>query len=512
MQRLLPKSRALRYTLGALVVTPLASAGGLYAYVQYRIATRPTHSPRVLVDDNGYLLELDGEVIKLSWTRYSLRFLQLLTMYIPVVILYQFMKYFDSTYKMWLKILLFVVQRSGPAFIKAGQWACTRHDMFSPEFRSTFGVLYNQASIHDVKLSHKIIAEEMRPVDEIFESFDPIPIGSGSIGQCHKAVMRDSGAVVAVKVMHPNVVNDISRDIYLINLGARLLDRMFPSIGYLCLPEAAIAWTNHLAAQIDFRVEAENLQSFSDNFLDVPQMQIRFPVPIAWSKQVLIESYAKGEPATPEFLATQTEVMKDKLSFIGMNCLSKMLLRDNFIHCDMHPGNILIDTEPEPPVVTLIDVGLCHRMNDSESKRTNELMSAFCYWDPVKVAETLLRMGTKQHWCNHQNFIDEITTLLVFYRPSGAEGEYAVIGDVLNGCFDVVRNNKVHMDPSYVNIMFSVLVLEGFIMTLNPLFNIAQNVAPWLVSEGHVSYRVWKSLAITTMNRLKLHAKSLVTA
>eukprot|EP00760_Papus_ankaliazontas_P032937 PhM_4_TR6089/c0_g1_i1/m.103610/K08869/ADCK, ABC1; aarF domain-containing kinase len=422
-------------------------------------------------------------------------------MYMPVFFLYLLMKDFHYTYKLWLRILLYTVQRSGPAIIKFGQWACTRHDMFTKEFRETFSVLYSHVFMHDVRISHQVIADELKPVDELFVDFSATPVGSGSIGQVHIATMRDSGEKVAVKVMHPNVVHDISRDIFLINMGARIIDKLVPAVAYLCLPSTALAWTNHLAAQIDFRIEAENLQYFNDHFQSTEYAQ--FPRPIAWSQQVLIESFAPGQIATDEFVTAQTEEVKNKLAYIGLNSLCQMLLRDNFIHCDMHPGNIIIDTTTDPrnPKVTLIDVGLVQRLDEQQSLRTNALMTGFVKWDPKKAADGLLGMSEEQGFCDKGKFREDMDKLFEYFRPGGIGAEYAVVGNVLSGCFDLVRENRVHLDPDYVNVMFAILVLESFIMNLNPMFNIAQQAAPWLVSEGHVSRSVYKNLFKTAVVR-----------
>jgi len=491
-----------RVILGTLIVVPTASALGLYGYVQYRVATKPVHSPRVLVHPDGNLITPEGEAIHVTTLNYAMRTAQLVCMYFPLFVLYYVMCHNRYTYHIWLRMMLFAVRRSGPAIVKAGQWACTRYDMFTPEFRKVFACLFKECGEHSVQVSYAIIENDFkRPVSDIFSEFDPKPIGSGSIGQVHQAVLRDTREKVAVKVMHPNTVRDISRDIYLINMLARFVDRWVPSVDFLCLPDTALAWTNHLAAQIDFRVEMENLVSFQDNFKDIAY--VKFPRPIRSTKQVLIESFEIGEAMTNEMLARQSDYMKDKLSFAGMNCLCKMLLRDNFIHSDMHPGNFLISTDSDPPSVTLIDVGLVQRLGEKEAHLSNELMSGFCYWDPERIARTFLAMGSKQKWCNEKKFIQDMKNLLQFYRPQGKDGEYAVIGDVLAGCFNVIRENKVQMDSQYVNLMFSVLILESFIMTLNPMFNIAVNCAPWLVSEGHVSAWVWGSLFMSTMAKVR---------
>jgi len=293
--------------------------------------------------------------------------------------------------------------------------------------------------------------------------------------------------------MHPNTVRDISRDIYLINMLARFVDRWVPSVDFLCLPDLALAWTNQLAAQVDFRVEAENLASFQNNFKDIPY--VKFPHPVASTRQVLIESFAIGEPMTNERLAKQSDYMKDKLSFAGLNCFCKMLLRDNFIHSDMHPGNLLINTESDPPSVTLIDVGLVQRLGAEEAHLSNELMLGFCTWDAERIARTLLAAGSKQKWCNESKFIQEIKEVVQLYRPQGQSGEYTDMSDVLAGCFNVIRANKVQMDSQYVSFLVGLLTLESFIMTLNPKFNIAAHCTPWLVSSPSIA-RVVRSWVV----------------
>jgi aarF domain-containing kinase len=201
--------------------------------------------------------------------------------------------------------------------------------------------------------------------------------------------------------------------------------------------------------------------------------------------------------------------VRDVLAGKGLNCYCKMLLRDNFIHGDLHPGNILVDArDPANPVVTLIDVGLCQKMTIREGQLTHELMGAFVRWVPGACSTALWNMGDEQLYADKAKFDGDMVDLFKRFRPISGD-EVEVVNNVLQAVFDVVRVNRVTMEPTFVSILFAVLVLESFIMALNPEFNMVRHASGWLVSEGHISKKLFKNIAYSAEDIVRSRARML---
>ncbi|KAK7201603.1 ABC1 family [Novymonas esmeraldas] len=496
------RSRAAKATL-ALVGAPTVCAGGLMLYVQYRHRTRPL--PQVqkpLVDAQGHLILEGRTVLRPSRGAVCWRLVELALVFIPVAALYLIMSLRADWYDRWLELLLAAVQRAGPVFVKIGQWSCTREDLFSPKFRGVFKRLYNEVDVHPYEATLRILGEELQcdPLT-VFESIEPTTVGSGSIGQVHLAKLKNSNRKVVVKVMHPGIIETIVLDFTILNSLANKVDSLFPSLDRYRLPSLSLAFTTHLAAQLDFRVEASNLNRFRENFKS--ERYVEFPEPLLSTQRMLVETFCAGVPATPEFLGSLPSHARQVLANKGLNTWCKMLLRDNFIHGDMHPGNILIDctSDPHEPTVTMIDVGLCQQLTMKEGAVTHDLMESFVRWSSNQCADSLLAMSETQPYADADVFRDDLAHLFRHFRST--RNDENAVTNILQSIFESIRKNNVQMDPAYVSLLFAVLVLESFIMNLDPNFNMVRHTAPWLVSEGHLSKGVVKNLIKTKIDNLR---------
>eukprot|EP00758_Cryptobia_borreli_P007798 Tbor_TRINITY_DN5332_c1_g2::TRINITY_DN5332_c1_g2_i1::g.5156::m.5156/K08869/ADCK, ABC1; aarF domain-containing kinase len=502
------RKRGFRIAAGTLIVLPGIGVGSLVAYGKYR--GEPQQSEKVMpfhpvVKCDGSLQMKDITIKPPSTWALFKRVIELIWIFMPLGFMYFFICWNRKLYILWAHRALLAIERAGPAFVKFGQWTCTRKDIFPEDIRVIFEKLYSNVSEHSIEDTLRVIEEEFKvKPEQIFSSIESKVCGSGSIGQVHIAYLKNTDEKVVIKVMHPNVIESISKDFFVINNLARFLDKYFPVFERFELVKLALAFTNHLAAQLDFRIEAENLVLFRENFKDVNYVE--FPKPLMSTMRILVETFAAGEPATPDFLRSQQEHVRDILANKGLNCFCKMLLHDNFLHGDMHPGNILVDTsDPHCPIVTMIDVGLCQKLSGEEGPLTFNLMSSFVKWKAELCAESLYAMGYNQRFCNKEKFEKEIGVMFNQYRAVTGD-ENLVVTNILESLFEVVRENNVQMEPPYVSLLFAVLVLESFIMNLNPEFNMVRHAAPWLVSEGHLSKSLIRNFIRSSCDNIQREA------
>ena len=150
-------------------------------------------------------------------------------------------------------LLLFSIERAGPAFIKLGQWASTRPDIFSESTCSFLSQLQRDCTPHSWDATKQTLEDSFGPQwQNMFIRYDHTPIGSGCIAQVYKwdlstdsmhcsddaAVRANGGSLpVAVKVVHPGVVASVLRDVYLMETVAWFVDRVFPSVYWISLRE-----------------------------------------------------------------------------------------------------------------------------------------------------------------------------------------------------------------------------------------------------------------------------------
>jgi ABC1 atypical kinase-like domain len=202
----------------------------------------------------------------------------------------------------WYKWLAHSMGKSGPAFIKWGQWSSTRPDLFPDAFCDALSALHSNAPAHSWSYSESTLAAALQlppkpsssALATVFDEIDHAPLASGSIAQVHKAVL--DGRLVAIKIRHPRVEQLMEMDFTIMNWAAALLDGTLPLVKWLHVRETLAQFSTSLKAQADLRVEANHLELLNHNFRGWPH--VRFPHPIFASAAVIIETFEPGRIVT----------------------------------------------------------------------------------------------------------------------------------------------------------------------------------------------------------------------
>jgi aarF domain-containing kinase len=254
------------------------------------------------------------------------------------------------------RYLLWTLQCLGPAFVKLGQWAATRRDLFPLHVCDRLSTLHDAAHVHDWQHTHTALVEafgidyEERGLVVVAPTTagknDGI-LGSGSAAQVHRGALHSRN--VAVKVLHPNTRQLVERDLNMMRHIAEFIDTFFPFefVKMMSLPRAVSTFATAMERQVDLQIECNNLRRFRDNFGcsdDSVKDVITFPRPeVDWvSERVLVEEHA-GDDAVPisnYLLDDSPEGLQTRKELAGPLLLAflKMVFIDNFIHADLHPG------------------------------------------------------------------------------------------------------------------------------------------------------------------------------
>ncbi|GIL81924.1 hypothetical protein Vretimale_1497 [Volvox reticuliferus] len=430
----------------------------------------------------------------------------------------------------WIELLRKTLEAAGPAFIKWGQWAATRHDLFPPDMCSELEKLHTQAPGHSFRYTQAAIEQAFAvPMAELFESIDRQPVASGSIGQIHRAVLSHKGAAmtgvppgstVAVKVRHPGVDAAILRDFTTMMAVAHLAS-MLPSLKHLRLEQTLSQFAAPLREQVDLSREAANLRRFNHNFRKTSH--VSFPVPLypLVTPDVLVETFEMGEHITA-YIQSEHNPYNHRLSELGSGTMLQMMLVDNLIHSDLHPGNILVRLDPPggllgllysgldkirqlpsiapanrariellqqrwlQPSLVLLDVGMATELSPTDQVNMVGLFRSFAAMDGRACGDWTLRFSGDAQSCPDpeafrvamQEAFEELHKMDVV--AAGGQGEEACSfkngADALASVLELVRQHQVSLPGHICAVVVTTLVLEGWSNKLDPDHSVLSQV------------------------------------
>ncbi|XP_073027283.1 uncharacterized protein [Primulina eburnea] len=427
-----------------------------------------------------------------------LRAIFLVVLFTPSIGMAPFADTFGPQFReLWLQVVRRTLERAGPAFIKWGQWAATRPDLFPRDLCSELSKLHTKAPEHSFAYTKKAIEKAFgRKISEIFNDFEVEPVASGSIAQIHKASLRSrypgrqtKPLLVAVKVRHPGVGESIKRDFEIINLVAKI-SSLIPALNWLRLDESVRQFAVFMMSQVDLSREAAHLSRFIYNFRRWKDVSFPKPVYPLVHPAVLVETFEHGESVSYFVDELEgNERLKSSLAHIGTHVLLKMLLVDNFVHADMHPGNILVRVGRNKssrkklfktkPHVIFIDVGMTAELSNYDRSNLVEFFTAVARRDGRTAAQCTLRFSKKQNCPSPEAFIQEVKESFDFWGTP--EGDLVHPAECMLQVLEQVRRHKVNVDGSVCAVMVTILVLEGWQRKLDPDYDVMHTLQTLLL-------------------------------
>ncbi|URE48413.1 ABC1 family domain containing protein [Musa troglodytarum] len=393
--------------------------------------------------------------------------------------------------KMWLHLVHATLENAGPAFIKWGQWAATRPDLFPGDLCTELAKLHTKAPAHSFAYTRKSIEKAFgHKLSDVFENFEEEPVASGSVAQVHRASLRfqypgqrAKRLVVAVKVRHPGVGESIRRDFTIINLAAKISNFM-PTLRWLRLDESVQQFAVFMMSQVDLSREAAHLNRFIYNFRRWKDVSFPKPLYPFVHPAVLVETYEHGESVSHYVDELEGhDRLKSALAHIGTHALLKMLLVDNFIHADMHPGNILVRAQTKrpntglfksKPHVVFLDVGMTAELSSCDRVNLLDFFKAVALRDGRTAAECTLKLSKNQNCPNPKAFIEEVEKSFSFWGSS--KGDSVHPAECMHQLLEQVRRHKVNIDGNVCTVMVTTLVLEGWQRKLDPDYDVMQTL------------------------------------
>ena len=436
------------------------------------------------------------------FVKYLHRFMTIIVLGAPMTVLAPLAYFtggvFPTMQDLAMQYGVWAMETLGPAFVKLGQWASTRPDLYPPRVVAKLAALQDDVKVHySMERVEQTLNENLGADWKSFLKLDPTPIGAGCIAQVFKGTLNTAKGpkdeAVAVKVIHPHVKDLLRTDMELLTIFADCMD-LIPTLKLLSLGEACRGFCNSMNDQLDMRKEAYNMIHFSRKFEKETWAQFPTPFEDLTTSNVLVETLMSGNSIT-KFMELKEEIdgvvdekvrlLKRKLSDICAKAMIKMIFFDNFIHGDLHPGNILVNVDKNgEPSLVLLDTGIVFTSKDqADHDNIVEICVAFMQHDGRKAARLMLEErdrtpGTPEATSGEEGFIEGVQDLV-----DSAENDsyFEHIGEYVGRMCDLAREHQVKLNPGYFHIAMALKVTEGISLALDRDLDLISACLPVIV-------------------------------
>jgi ubiquinone biosynthesis protein len=375
------------------------------------------------------------------------------------------------------------LEHLGPIFVKFGQVLSTRRDLLPSDIANELALLQDRVPPFPSEVAVATIERAFgRPVDEVFTRFDRQPVASASIAQVHFASLKTREGLereVAVKVLRPNMLRVIEKDLSLMRMMAAWLERLSADGRRLKPREVVGEFDKYLHDELDLVREAANAAQLRRNMeglnlVLIPEMLWDF-----CHTEVIVMERMDGVPINQVERLREAGVDIPQLARDGVTLFFTQVFRDGFFHADMHPGNIQVSLDPATfGRYVSLDFGIVGTLTEYDKEYLAQNFTAFFRRDYKRVAELHVESG----WVPAETRIDELEAAIravcepYFDRPL----KEISLGMVLMRLFQTSRRFHVEIQPQLVLLQKTLLNIEGLGRQLDPDLDLWSTAKPFL--------------------------------
>jgi len=367
----------------------------------------------------------------------------------------------------------------GPTFVKLGQIASTRADLYPPEFTRELESLQDNVPPVEYDVVQNVVNLDY------FNEFEPIPFKSASIGQVHRATLKN-GKDVIVKVKRPDIYETIREDTDNVREIVRFLEKVGVETGNsseFVLNESI----NYLLGETNYKQEIDNAIQFRKSMKGVKWVKVPKVYKKLCTDDIIVMEYVESEKLIE---LTDPSINKKKICEALINSYVIQTMDKCLFHADPHPGNLGFSSNGK---LVFYDFGLMIYLSEELRKGFQEIFICIINKDTKGIVQILVDLNIiipmNSDLSDIETFFDTVLTYLETLDGSN------IINDEVAA---KLAMEKPFMVPtSFVYLAKSFSLIEGICLQLDPDFNYLTYLEPMLAQQFVESIDIQDTIAKT---------------
>lgn len=359
------------------------------------------------------------------------------------------------------------LEAMGPTFVKLGQVLSSRPDLVPPAYLQALARLQNGVKPFDGAEAMQIVEDELGVrISKAFSRFDPEPLAAASLGQVHRAALRDNREVV-VKVQRPGVAAQVADDFELLAQIAAFLEEH----SEWCRKRRVAAVVEELRASIghelDYAREAQNLAAMGANLERFDRLYVPKPIADYSTRRVLTMEYVPGTKITEVSPLVRLEMDGTAIADQLFEAYLEQVLVHGLFHADPHPGNIFITQDARH--LALLDLGMVGRTTPGMQENLLKVLIAVSEGRAEQAAETIARLSERGADYDRTGFHYKVGQLVAEHQ--GLALQQIDVGRTLLAATGIAAEHGVYVPTQLTLLAKTLLQLDEVGRTLDPEFD-----------------------------------------
>lgn len=363
----------------------------------------------------------------------------------------------------------------GATFIKFGQVLSTRPDLIPPDITAELEKLQEQVPPFPSAEAIALVENELGgSVDELFTEFDSEPFAAGSLGQVHRAVHKN-GAILAVKIRRPEVVQLVESDLSLMMELAILIEQYIPE-SHAFDPIGLVShFSRTIRRELNYRREAHTLKEFGKLFQDDATLAVATVFDDLSTESVLTMQYIDGYRINDSKKLATARIRPKDIAANGARVFMKQAFEFGIFHGDPHPGNIRILPDGS---LCLLDYGMIGLLDENKRDQLVDLLTAVSQNDVQRTVELVQQIGEPYETIDAPLLYADVREFVSNYYDLSFE--QMNVGKMLSDFVAILSVHHIRCPADFMLLIRAMVTLEGVGRELDPQFNFAEHLVPFV--------------------------------